>query len=37
LAGISSPYGESGAGDRVVAVLRSVFVEQGTKKAFYDL
>ena len=37
LAGISSPYGEGGAGDRVVAVLRSVFVEQGTKKAFYDL
>jgi GDP/UDP-N,N'-diacetylbacillosamine 2-epimerase (hydrolysing) len=37
LPGISSPYGDGGAGDRVVAVLRSVFVEQGTKKAFYDL
>ena len=37
LVGISSPYGDGGAGNRVVAVLRSLFVEQGTKKAFYDL
>ena len=37
LPGISSPYGYGGAGDIVVAVLRGVSVEQGTKKAFYDL
>ena len=37
LPGIASPYGEGGAADRVVPVLRCVFIEQGTKKAFYDL
>ena len=37
LVGIVSPYGDGGAGNRVVAVLRSVFIERSTKKAFYDL
>ncbi len=37
LAGIASPYGDGGAGDRIVAVLRSVVLKRGTKKAFYDL
>jgi GDP/UDP-N,N'-diacetylbacillosamine 2-epimerase (hydrolysing) len=37
LAGTASPYGDGGAGDRIVAVLRSVVLKQGTKKAFYDL
>ncbi len=37
LAGTASPYGDGGAGDRIVTVLRSVVLKQGTKKAFYDL
>ena len=37
LAGVVNPYGDGGASERVVAVLRSVFIEQGTKKSFHDL
>jgi GDP/UDP-N,N'-diacetylbacillosamine 2-epimerase (hydrolysing) len=37
LAGVRNPYGEGGASDRIVAVLRDHPLDGIVKKAFYDL
>jgi GDP/UDP-N,N'-diacetylbacillosamine 2-epimerase (hydrolysing) len=34
---IANPYGAGGASGKIVGVLRSVFIEECAKKAFYDL
>jgi GDP/UDP-N,N'-diacetylbacillosamine 2-epimerase (hydrolysing) len=37
LAGVRNPYGEGGASERIVAVLRTHALDGILKKSFYDL